>query len=163
MVFDNETLHKAEIILSALREKHMKLATAESCTGGLISAAFTAIPGSSDVFDCGFATYSNEAKHDMLGVASELIAELGAVSHEVAEKMAIGAIAHSKADVAISVTGIAGPAGGTSEKPVGLVYIGFARRNGASTSHKFNFSGDRTEIRMHTLKEAIGILYDKIS
>ncbi len=163
MNFDYETLCKAEIILSGMREKNMKLATAESCTGGLISAAFTAVPGSSDVFERGFVTYSNEAKHDMLGVPSELIAELGAASHEVAEKMAIGAIQNSKADVAVSVTGIAGPAGGSSEKPVGLVYIGLARRNGASTSHKFNFSGDRTEIRMHTLKEAMDILYDKIS
>jgi nicotinamide-nucleotide amidase len=118
----------ARTVIEALRARHLKLATAESCTGGLVAAAITDIAGSSDVFDRGFVTYSNEAKTEMLGVPSDLIAKHGAVSREVAEAMALGALAHSRADIAISVTGIAGPLGGSSEKPVGLVHFACARR-----------------------------------
>jgi nicotinamide-nucleotide amidase len=118
----------ARTVIEALRARHLKLATAESCTGGLVAAAITDIAGSSDVFDRGFVTYSNEAKTEMLGVPSDLIAKHGAVSREVAEAMVLGALAHSRADIAISVTGIAGPLGGSSEKPVGLVHFACARR-----------------------------------
>jgi len=117
---------KAKAVLEACRAKGIFLVTAESCTGGLIAASLTDIGGSSDVVDRGFVTYSNEAKHEMLGVPMGLIAEHGAVSEEVALAMAAGALARSRAGIALSVTGIAGPGGGSKEKPVGLVWFGLA-------------------------------------
>src|ERR1700754_4149903 len=114
-------------LLQRYRDLNLKIATAESCTGGLIAGTLTAIAGSSDVYDRGWVTYSNEAKREQLGVPSMMIEARGAVSGEVAEAMAKGALHRSKAHVAISVTGIAGPGGGSAEKPVGLVYIGLAR------------------------------------
>lgn len=117
---------KAKAVLEACRAKGIFLVTAESCTGGLIAASLTDIGGSSDVVDRGFVTYSNEAKHEMLGVPMGLIAEHGAVSEDVARAMAAGALARSRAGVALSVTGIAGPGGGSKEKPVGLVWFGLA-------------------------------------
>src|SRR6185503_18341011 len=110
----------AEAVLAQHRRAHLKVATAESCTGGAIAAALTDIAGSSDVFERGFVVYSNEAKTELLGVPAPLVAKHGAVSQEVAAAMAEGALAHSRADAAISVTGIAGPGGGTPSKPVGL-------------------------------------------
>ena len=112
----------------------LKLATAESCTGGLIAAILTEVPGSSDVFERGFVTYSNEAKTELLGVPAELIEKHGAVSEEVARAMASGALGHSRADIAVAVTGVAGPGGGTTAKPVGLVHLAAARRG--SVTHK---------------------------
>ncbi|MCH9809455.1 MAG: CinA family protein [Alphaproteobacteria bacterium] len=126
---DDGLLIEAEALLAKLRRRGLRIATAESCTGGLISAVLTAVPGSSDVFDRGFVTYSNEAKTQMLGVPAELIDRLGAVSGPVAEAMVQGALQHARrfddsgADVAVAVTGIAGPGGGSAEKPVGLVYV----------------------------------------
>lgn len=135
-MFDDDILKPAEDLLAALRNRGLKIATAESCTGGLVSGALTAVAGSSDVFDRGFVTYSNEAKSEMLGVPVELVARLGAVSAEVAEAMARGALEHARcANVSVSVTGVAGPGGGSAVKPVGLVYIAAGiRREGLEAS-----------------------------
>lgn len=140
-------LAEAEALLALLRQRKLMLATAESCTGGLVAGTLTAIAGSSDVVDRGFVTYSNEAKREMLGVTEESLAMAGAVSEEVARAMADGALAHSRADIALSVTGIAGPGGATDTKPVGLVFIGAARRGGTLLVERHVFGGDRTAIR----------------
>ena len=134
------------------------MATAESCTGGLIAAALTAIPGSSDVVDRGFVTYSNEAKNEMIGVPMPLIQAHGAVSEEVARAMATGALARSRAAIAVSVTGVAGPGGGSLEKPVGLVCFGLARTGGSVTSDRQVFPGDRVAIRAATVLHAFGMI-----
>ena len=118
---------EAADLLAALRARKLTLVTAESCTGGLIAAALTEVPGSSDVFERGFVTYSNAAKTEELGVPAALIARFGAVSQQVALAMAEGALAHSHAAVSVAVTGVAGPGGGSAEKPVGLVYLAAAR------------------------------------
>jgi nicotinamide-nucleotide amidase len=142
-------------LLEACRQRGLRLAAAESCTGGLIAAALTAVPGSSDVFERGFVTYSNEAKIEMLGVPATLIAQHGAVSGEVARAMAEGALAHARADIAVAVTGIAGPGGGSSAKPVGLVHIACARRGGDTRHQECRF-GDigRDAVREATLDAA---------
>ena len=119
---------KAAELVALLKASNLKMATAESCTGGLVAAALTDIAGSSEVFDRGFVTYSNTAKSEMLGVPAALIAQHGAVSAEVARAMAEGVLAHSDADIAVAVTGIAGPGGGTTDKPVGLVHFACVRR-----------------------------------
>ncbi|HYH39539.1 MAG TPA: CinA family protein [Azospirillum sp.] len=131
------------------------VATAESCTGGLIAGAITDIPGSSKVFDRGFVTYTNVAKSEMLGVPPSLIMAHGAVSAEVAVAMAVGALAKSKADVTVAVTGVAGPDGGTEAKPVGRVYIATAVRRGPAKAREYTFSGDRHEVRMQTVECAL--------
>jgi len=135
-------------LIDLLRAKHLRIATAESCTGGMIAAAITDIAGSSDVFERGFVTYANEAKTEMLGVPAAVIARVGAVSREVAALMAEGALLHSHADLAVSVTGIAGPGGGTPEKPVGTVWFGTATRGGEVATHHRLFSGDRAAVRL---------------
>ena len=118
----------ASLVVAACADRNVRLATAESCTGGLIAAALTDVPGSSAVLDRGFVTYSNEAKAEMLGVPMELIERHGAVSHQVAAMMALGAVIHSHATMSVAVTGIAGPGGGSAEKPVGLVFLAAAHR-----------------------------------
>jgi nicotinamide-nucleotide amidase len=147
-------LAEAEALLALLRERRLMLATAESCTGGLIAATLTAIAGSSDVVERGFVTYSNEAKREMLGVTEESLATAGAVSEEVARAMADGALARSRADIALSVTGIAGPGGATETKPVGLVFIGAARRGGALMVERHVFGGDRAAVRLASVSVA---------
>ncbi|TFY98113.1 CinA family protein [Ramlibacter rhizophilus] len=137
-----------------LRARDWKLATAESCTGGLIAAACTELPGSSDWFDRGFVTYSNEAKVDMLGVNADWIAQHGAVSEVVARAMAHGAIRHSQARVAVAVTGIAGPSGGSADKPVGTVWFGFMV-DGRLSSETRRFEGDRQAVRSATVRHAL--------
>src|SRR5262249_19084129 len=122
-MFPSGMLDEAARLLDAFRAAHKKLATAESCTGGLIAALLTEIPGSSDVIERGFVTYSNRAKVEMLGVPADLIATHGAISEPVARAMAEGALTHSHADIAVSVTGLAGPGGGSVAKPVGLVHL----------------------------------------
>ena len=130
-ILDGTDLHReAEALLGLCRSRSVRLATVESCTGGLIAAALTAVPGSSDVVERGFVTYSNDAKTELVGVPIEMIARHGAVSEPVARAMALGGLAHSLADVAVSVTGVAGPGGGSAEKPVGLVHLAVARRDG---------------------------------
>ena len=142
-------------LAQALREGGLKLATAESCTGGLIAAACTAVAGSSDWFERGFVTYSNEAKTESLGVDAALIATHGAVSTEVARAMADGALARSRADLAVAVTGIAGPAGATPGKPVGTVWLAVARRGGATQTDLLELRGDRASIRAQTVEHAL--------
>ena len=158
-MFDERLLREAENLLEACRTRKLKLATAESCTGGLIAALLTEIPGSSDVVERGFVTYSNEAKTEELGVPADLIAAHGAVSEPVARAMAEGALTHSHADLAVSVTGVAGPGGGSAAKPVGLVHLGLARR-GAPALHQELRLGDigRGPIRMVTVEAAMALL-----
>lgn len=154
----DSTIQDAETLLAACRAKGIMLATAESCTGGLIAAALTAIAGSSDVVDRGFVTYSNEAKNQMIGVPMALIEQHGAVSEEVARAMADGALARSRAAVAVSVTGVAGPGGGSAEKPVGLVCFGLARIGAPVISERCVFPGDRGAIRAATVVHAFDMI-----
>lgn len=154
-------LPAAETLVRRCTARGVMLATAESCTGGLIAGLLTEIAGSSAVLDRGFVTYSNEAKTGMIGVPAELIGRVGAVSREVAEAMAEGALAASRADIAVSVTGIAGPGGGSAEKPVGLVHFGFAAR-GAPVRHverRFEDRG-RAAIRADAIAQALQGLLD---
>jgi nicotinamide-nucleotide amidase len=151
-------LAEAESLLAACRAKGIMLATAESCTGGLIAAALTAIAGSSDVVDRGFVTYSNEAKNEMIGVPLTLIQTHGAVSEEVARAMAEGALTRSRATIAVSVTGIAGPGGGSAEKPVGLVCFGLAKKGHPVISERRVLPGDRTGIRAATVARAFAMI-----
>jgi nicotinamide-nucleotide amidase len=157
-VFDRETLALAESVLAACRARGWRVATAESCTGGLVAAALTAIAGSSGVVERGFFTYSNRAKSELLGVPSETIDACGAVSAETAAAMARGAVARAGVDLAVSVTGIAGPGGGTAQKPVGLVYVGVARKDGATKVERRLFPGDRAAVRRAALVEALELL-----
>ena len=149
---------KARAVLEACRGARLMLATAESCTGGMIAAALTDIAGSSDVVERGFVTYSNAAKSELLGVPAELIAAHGAVSAEVAEAMVEGALGHAPVDLAVSVTGVAGPGGATATKPVGLVYFGIMRRGRACRSERQVFAGDRTQIRRAATIYALDLL-----
>jgi nicotinamide-nucleotide amidase len=151
------TLDAARGLLAALEARRMTLATAESCTGGLIAAALTAIPGSSAVVTRGYVTYSNEAKHEMLGVPDGLFGAVGAVSEEVARAMAEGALRVSGAGMALSCTGIAGPGGATAGKPVGLVYIGCATRAGPAIVGRHVFPGDRAAVRAATVAAAFAL------
>jgi len=151
-------LVEADALLATCRAAGKKVATAESCTGGLVAAVLTEVAGSSDVLERGFVTYSNAAKHDMVGVPMELIALHGAVSEEVARAMAEGALAHSRADIAVSVTGFAGPEGGTREKLVGLVCFGLARRGAATSTERQVFAGDRAAIRLAAVARALELL-----
>lgn len=154
-MFPQHLIKLADDIRGTYAARGLWIATAESCTGGLIAGCLTAVAGSSAVVDRGFVTYTNEAKAQMLGVPADLIDRHGAVSHPVAEAMAQGAITHSRADVTLAVTGIAGPGGGSAEKPVGLVYIACARRGGAVLVERHVFAGDRTDIRLATVERAL--------
>ena len=152
-----EITDAASRLLDDLQTRGMTVATAESCTGGLIAAALTAIAGSSDVVDRGFITYSNAAKTEMLGVDPALIQQFGAVSEPVAAAMASGALQRAPVDLAVSVTGVAGPGGGTPEKPVGTVCFGLATRDGNWTERQV-FPGDRTAVRNATVLHAFRLL-----
>ena len=153
-----QTLKDAEALIAACRGMNVRLATAESCTGGLIAAALTACAGSSDVVDRGFVTYSNEAKNQMLGVPMPLIEQHGAVSEDVARAMAAGALGRSRAGIALSVTGVAGPGGGSADKPVGLVCFGLARRGAPTVSERRVFPGDRAAIRAAAVAHAMAMI-----
>ena len=152
----------AAVVADLLVKKGWFLATAESCTGGLISATCTDLAGSSAWFERGFVTYSNAAKTDMLGVDAALIAQHGAVSEAVARAMAEGAIAHSKAQVSVAVTGVAGPGGGSVDKPVGTVWLGWSVA-GQVTSERMLFEGDRATVRAATVRHALGRLVDLLA
>jgi nicotinamide-nucleotide amidase len=158
---DIETLARA-VIAAALGSETM-IATAESCTGGLVAGALTAIPGSSAVVDRGFVTYSNEAKIGMLGVPSDLIVAHGAVSEPVARAMAAGAVAQSRASLAVSITGVAGPGGGSAEKPVGLVHFGAA--DGDGVIHQECRFGDlgREAVRLASVRVALTMLLSRLT
>jgi nicotinamide-nucleotide amidase len=150
----NPTRAHCEQLAAMLQERGWKLATAESCTGGLIAAACTDLAGSSAWFERGFVTYSNEAKTELLGVDAGLIAQHGAVSEVVARAMAFGAVRHSHAQVSIAVTGVAGPTGGTPAKPVGTVWFGF-QVHGTLHSETRRFDGDRASVRAQTVDHAL--------
>ncbi|MBB36760.1 MAG: damage-inducible protein CinA [Hirschia sp.] len=162
-MFQEQMLVMSRALIDKAREKGVKLAAAESCTGGLLSALLTEIPGSSKAFERGFVVYSNRAKQEMLGVPGEIIADHGAVSETVAIAMAEGAISASRADYAVSITGVAGPSGGTALKPVGLVHFGLASKNGLILSEVCKF-GDvgRAEVRRKSLIKAMDLLSEAI-
>jgi nicotinamide-nucleotide amidase len=149
-------------LAQALRDKGWMLATAESCTGGMIAAACTDLAGSSEWFERGFVTYSNEAKTELLGVDAALIAAHGAVSEVVARAMAFGAVRHSRAQVSVAVTGIAGPSGGNKDKPVGTVWFGFLV-DGLLTSEMRRFEGDRAAVRTATVQHALQRLIELLA
>ena len=158
-MIDAELRAAATRVLDACRARGLKVATAESCTGGLVAGALTEIAGSSDVVDRGFVTYSNEAKQAMLDVPADTLTRFGAVSRETAEAMAQGALAHADADLAVSITGIAGPGGGSPEKPVGLVHFAAAARGGRLIHHEARY-GDigRGEVRRRSVLQALAML-----
>lgn len=150
-------------LADALRTRRQTMAAAESCTGGLIAAACTSVAGSSDWFERGFVTYSNEAKHEMLGVPVALIASHGAVSEPVARAMAEGALVHSPADWSVAVTGIAGPGGAVPGKPVGTVWLAVAQRGAATRVQLLQLGGDRAAIREQTVRQALQALLDGLA
>jgi nicotinamide-nucleotide amidase len=160
-IFPGTLLSRAENLLTICRAAGLTIATAESCTGGLLAGLITAIAGSSDVFERGFVTYSNAAKVESLGVPPGTLERFGAVSAEAAEAMAAGALAHSPASIALSITGVAGPGGGSPAKPIGLVHFGLARRNGRVITIEKRFGGlGRHEIRMAAIATAIEMLLE---
>lgn len=149
---------RAATLLTRCQQRGLTLVTAESCTGGLLTGLLTEIPGSSSVVERGYVTYSNRAKEECLGVPRELLEHFGAVSPEIARAMAAGALAHSAADLAVSVTGIAGPDGGTAQKPVGLVYFGYGRAGQITTLEtRFGDLG-RSDIRLSAVETAVDLL-----
>lgn len=158
-IFPDDLIAAAQSLLTAARAKNLKIVTAESCTGGLIAGLLTEIAGSSEVVERGYVTYSNTAKTECLNVSSSLIERHGAVSREVAEAMAEGALKHARADIAVAVTGIAGPGGGSPQKPVGLVHIAVRRKGHIIRHHECRF-GDigRTPVRLATVREALEML-----
>ncbi len=153
----SDLLELADRVLRTYGDRDLTVATAESCTGGLIAATLTAIAGSSKVVERGFVTYTNEAKSDLLGVDPALFPKVGAVSREVAAAMAEGALSHAPVDAAVSVTGVAGP-GQSEKKPAGLVYVGLCRRGDAPSVQEFRFDGDRDSVRHQTVAEALKAL-----
>lgn len=158
-VLPAEIAETAARVIAANRAAQRTVATAESCTGGLVAGALTEVPGSSAVLDRGFVTYSDAAKRELLGVPAATIAEFGAVSPQTAEAMALGALANSRADAAVAITGIAGPGGGSLAKPVGTVIFGLARKNTDETIVQSKiFSGDRAAIRAHATLVALELL-----
>ncbi len=163
-MFPPEFMSKAQSLITALGDAGLKLATAESCTGGLIASLLTEIPGSSSVVDRGFVTYSNAAKCELLGIAPALIEQHGAVSAEVAIAMAEGALSRSAAHIAVSVTGVAGPGGGTVAKPVGLVYLAVAQLKAATVVKECRFGNHgRHEVRLESVAAALDLLTSALS
>ena len=152
---DGELAALAAALGTRLRAAHDHLVTAESCTGGWIAKCVTDVAGSSDWFDCGMAAYSYEAKQALLGVRPQTLEQFGAVSRETVVEMVSGALIHSGASVAVAVTGIAGPGGGTEDKPVGTVWIAWKRRGGYAKAEVFHFDGDREAVRRQTVAAAL--------
>ena len=161
-MFPEELTELTIKLISSCRSQDIKIATAESCTGGLIAGCLTSISGSSDVFERGFNTYSNNAKVEMLNVPKDMIIAHGAVSETVATAMCEGALKKAPVQLTVSVTGIAGPAGGTLEKPVGTVYIASARVGKNTVSNCYRFDGNRDKIRVSTIKKAIEIMLSQV-
>jgi nicotinamide-nucleotide amidase len=159
MIQPHKVWSLAQAIVDKAGAEGAMIAAAESCTGGLVAAAITEVPGASAVLDRGWVVYTNEAKVECLGVAPTMVASYGAVSRQVAEAMAVGALARSRADVAVAVTGIAGPTGGTASKPVGLVWFGLATRSERARSERRVFAyGDRAFVRMRATETALTLL-----
>lgn len=158
-MIDADIYAAAERVLAACRAAGLTLASAESCTGGLVAGALTAVPGSSDVVDRGFVTYSNAAKMQMIGVPEAMLAAYGAVSEETARAMAEGALAAAGVGVSVAITGVAGPGGGSAEKPVGLVHFASARRGGATHHREMRFGAlSRDDIRRRSVLVALDML-----
>ena len=149
----------AEAVIKRAASFGCTIATAESCTGGLISSCLTSVSGASETFQCGFVTYSNEAKTRLLGVPVDAITDFGAVSDIVASAMAEGAVAHSGADLAVSVTGIAGPGGGSPDKPVGLVYLSLAQTGEDAVIKRYVFAGNRDDVRRSAVGAALELIH----
>jgi nicotinamide-nucleotide amidase len=162
MSHDALTLEMAERLGRQLLAARLRLATTESCTGGGLAYAITAVPGSSQWFERGFITYSNEAKQEMLSVPQDTLAKHGAVSEATAASMAIGALVHTPADVAVAITGIAGPDGGTKDKPVGTVCFAWSRRGGTTRTARVLFEGDRARVREQSILTAMQGLLDML-
>jgi nicotinamide-nucleotide amidase len=162
MAIDQTLRDRAAAVLERYRQARLRIATAESCTGGLVAACLTEIAGSSDVVERGFVTYSNDAKMELLAVDPALLAKHGAVSAHVARAMAEGALARSHADVAVSVTGVAGPGGGTASKPVGLVYFACARKAHEIIVERLHFPGDRQAVRRASVETALDLLDQRL-
>lgn len=160
-MFSAELISSTSHILQQCKAKGLKITTAESCTGGLLAALLTEIAGASSMFERGIVSYSNEAKQDMLGVDKALLEKYGAVSSQVAQAMAEGALKNSKSDVAVSITGIAGPDGGSPAKPVGLVFIAVATKKRVTYSENI-FNGTRNDIRMQSVAKALAMIGEAI-
>lgn len=164
MDFDSDIETLADNLLEAARQRGLMIATAESCTGGLVASALTSIAGSSDVVDRGFVTYTNEAKQQMLGVSAKSLDRYGAVSDAVVKEMAYGALANSMADLSVSISGIAGPGGGTDDKPVGTVYFGVSQLGEPPHSERRDFGEiDRSEIRRKAVIVALSLMLEAIA
>ena len=162
-MFPFEITALAALVLDEARARSLRITTAESCTGGLISALLTEIAGSSDVFERGFVTYSNRAKTEMLGVPGDLIADLGAVSEPVVRMMAEGALENASAHLSVAITGVAGPGGGTPMKPVGMVHFATARSNGPILHRVEHFQDmDRDAVRMASVQVALELLRERL-
>ena len=166
--FDRDTIIEVKETLDMAREAGLKIATAESCTGGLLAAALTSVAGSSTVFERGFVTYSNAAKMELLDVEPDVLETHGAVSEQTARQMAEGALAHSRADLAVSITGIAGPGGGSVEKPVGLVHFACAARDGETLAMRRLFTSregeiTREEVRHEAVLAALALLRQQMN
>jgi len=159
---DKDSVASVQAVADRLLKHRQKVCTAESCTGGLIAKTFTDLAGSSDWFERGFVTYSNVAKTDMLAVPASLIEDYGAVSEAVATAMASGALRHSQADYSIAVTGVAGPGGGSEDKPVGTVWIALASAE-QIVARRYQFDGDRKAVRVATMQTALDLLLDLVS
>jgi nicotinamide-nucleotide amidase len=159
---DKDSMASVQAVADRLLKHQQKVCTAESCTGGLIAKTFTDLAGSSDWFERGFVTYSNAAKSEMLAVPASLIEDYGAVSEAVATAMASGALRHSKADYSIAVTGVAGPGGGSDDKPVGTVWIAVASAEQV-VARLYQFDGDRQAVRVATMQSALQLLLDLVS
>ncbi|WP_091739572.1 CinA family protein [Phenylobacterium immobile] len=161
-MFPQEIKTVAEMLVDAARDRHLRIVTAESCTGGLVAAAITSIPGSSEVFDRGFVTYSNRAKQEMLGVAGDLIADMGAVSEPVVRAMAEGALARSNGLISVAITGVAGPGGGSAFKPVGTVHFATALTNQDVRHREFHFNHESREaVQMAATLTALQLLVER--
>ena len=160
-MIDDDIVEAAKRLLDICKSKHLTLATAESCTAGLVAGTLTEVPGTSSILDRGFVTYSNQAKQDMLGVSATTLRSHGAVSGETAEEMVRGALANAPVDLAVSITGIAGPDGGSEEKPVGLVHFAAASRSGqyAQVEKRFGNIG-RAEVRKQSVLQAFRMLHE---
>ncbi len=157
-MFSNQLVELAENVISTCKKYNLRLVTAESCTGGLIAGCLTSVSGASDVLQFGFVTYTNQAKINLLGVPANILREHGAVSEIVSRSMANGAIGPGNADISVSVTGIAGPGGGSNEKPVGLVHISVSRNHFDTLHERYLFDGDREAVRLQTVKAALKLL-----
>lgn len=160
-MIDDDIVEAAKRLLDICKRKNLLVATAESCTAGLVAGTLTEVPGTSSILDRGFVTYSNQAKEDMLGVSPVTLKAHGAVSRETAEEMARGALAHAPVDLAVSITGIAGPDGGSAEKPVGLVHFGAASRSGQFVHAEKRFGNiGRADVRKQSVLQAFRMLHD---